>query len=249
MKKGFTLVELSIVLVIIGLLIGGILVGQSLIESVKIQKSASQITQFRILIHQFKDRFRYYPGDLPNAYNLFGGQCTGNYLKAGIPFQTAGCNGNGDGSVSAAHPAEADNFLKHLSLSGIYNKELSEFYVDQDYVLGGNVPETPFDGVYLAAVQQNNGYSYSGKQDYVLGMQFKTDTPKQRSFNAITPAQLYAIDKKLDDGLSNSGFVYDRRVGFNPETTCSEGRTTGRYKLENSDVSCAGVFFEPKEYQ
>ena len=63
MKKGFTLVELSIVLVIIGLLIGGVLVAQSLIDSAKIQSTIKILGQSDIAISNFKDRYRQLPGD------------------------------------------------------------------------------------------------------------------------------------------------------------------------------------------
>ena len=63
MEKGFTLVELSIVLVIIGLLIGGILVGQSLIESAKINRFLSELQQYEIATIQFHRKFKKYPGD------------------------------------------------------------------------------------------------------------------------------------------------------------------------------------------
>lgn len=66
MKNGFTLVELSIVLVIIGLLIGGILVGQSLIESAQNHRMVKQIQQTKIAYDQFKERFKYPPGDVSN---------------------------------------------------------------------------------------------------------------------------------------------------------------------------------------
>ena len=62
-KKGFTLVELSIVLVIIGLLIGGVLVGQSLIESAKVSRFASDLRQYEIAVTQFYGKFKQYPGD------------------------------------------------------------------------------------------------------------------------------------------------------------------------------------------
>ena len=75
MKKGFTLVELSIVLVIIGLLIGGILVGQSLINSAKINAQVRQLQQFDIATNTFKTKFKQIPGDCgtcTNAYFNFG---------------------------------------------------------------------------------------------------------------------------------------------------------------------------------
>ena len=63
MNKGFTLVELSIVLVIIGLLTGGILVAQSLIDTAKIQSQIKQVQQLDIAYYGFESRYRQIPGD------------------------------------------------------------------------------------------------------------------------------------------------------------------------------------------
>jgi len=64
-SNGFTLVELSIVLIIIGLLVGGILVGQSLIQSAKINRLVSDLRQCEIAVTQFYGKFKRYPGDAP----------------------------------------------------------------------------------------------------------------------------------------------------------------------------------------
>ncbi len=66
MRKGFTLVELSIALVIIGLLIGGILVAQSMIHSAKINRFVKEVSQYEISIQNFKLNYRSYPGDAPS---------------------------------------------------------------------------------------------------------------------------------------------------------------------------------------
>jgi len=63
MKNGFTLVELSIVLVIIGLLIGGILVGQSLIDSAKLQSFVRQMQQYDAALLTFYTKYKSIPGD------------------------------------------------------------------------------------------------------------------------------------------------------------------------------------------
>jgi prepilin-type N-terminal cleavage/methylation domain-containing protein len=63
MKKGFTLVELSIVLVILGLLAGGVLAGQSLIRAAELRSVTTQLEQYSTAIYAFRDRYFAIPGD------------------------------------------------------------------------------------------------------------------------------------------------------------------------------------------
>jgi prepilin-type N-terminal cleavage/methylation domain-containing protein len=73
-QSGFTLVEIAIVLVIIGLLLGGVLKGQELINSAKVKNFASDIRNISTFIYAYQDRFRALPGDDPRAdTNLPGG--------------------------------------------------------------------------------------------------------------------------------------------------------------------------------
>jgi prepilin-type N-terminal cleavage/methylation domain-containing protein len=69
---GFTLIELSIVLVIIGLIVGGILTGQELIKSATVRSEVSELENIETAIYAFRDKYGGLPGDLSNATAFFG---------------------------------------------------------------------------------------------------------------------------------------------------------------------------------
>ena len=71
-NKGFTLVELAIVLIIIGIIIGAILKGQELINNAKIKRAYNQYREILAAIYTYYDRYGYYPGDDPNAHTRWG---------------------------------------------------------------------------------------------------------------------------------------------------------------------------------
>jgi prepilin-type N-terminal cleavage/methylation domain-containing protein len=87
-QSGFTLVEIAIVLVIIGLLLGGILKGQELINSAKVKNLANDFRVIPTYIYAFQDKFKALPGDDISAQTHMSG-CTG-----------ACVNGNGNGVIN-----------------------------------------------------------------------------------------------------------------------------------------------------
>src|SRR6202011_3322528 len=98
-EQGFTLIELSIVLVIIGLIVGGILVGQDLIKAAEVRAQISQIDKYNSAVNTFRAKFQSIPGDMAVATaNQFGftvdSTCYG---------QIGGRDGNGllDGASNA----------------------------------------------------------------------------------------------------------------------------------------------------
>src|SRR5450432_676842 len=89
-ESGFTLIELSIVLVIIGLIIGGVLVGQDLIKAAAIRATIQQIEGYNTSVHTFQTKYNAIPGDISaQAASNFG--MTGGLLLSGT-------EGLGDGN-------------------------------------------------------------------------------------------------------------------------------------------------------
>jgi prepilin-type N-terminal cleavage/methylation domain-containing protein len=101
-QKGFTLVELAIVMTIIGLLIGGILKGQELMQNARITATVSQIKGYSAAMTTFKDMYQAVPGDMLSAGTRLVG-CPGASGLACNPFGTGGAatGDAGDGIIGA----------------------------------------------------------------------------------------------------------------------------------------------------
>ncbi len=103
MRSGFTLVELSIVLVIIGLLIGGVLAGQSMVDTARVTRIVKDLSTYEIAISQFYNNFKTIPGDS----NQFTPAGNGNRV-----FDSGACIGANSGD-------ESTQVWGHLSLAGM----------------------------------------------------------------------------------------------------------------------------------
>ncbi|MDR1661358.1 MAG: prepilin-type N-terminal cleavage/methylation domain-containing protein [Azoarcus sp.] len=114
-QTGFTLVEISIVLVIIGLLLGGVLKGQELIDSAKVKNLAQDFRVIPMLVNAYQDKFRALPGDDNRA--------RAHLCQALEPDCTV--NGDADGSIDgnwndeAEVGSEAIRFWQHIRLANL----------------------------------------------------------------------------------------------------------------------------------
>lgn len=120
-QRGFTLVEIAVVLVIIGLLVGGLLQGQSLLRSMQVKDVMTIAKDLSAASRYFKDRYHYLPGDWYRTANE-------------IPNVTAG--GNGNGQISAAGPAPTESALvpNHLFNAGLIRVQKDPLRNPPEYI-------------------------------------------------------------------------------------------------------------------
>jgi prepilin-type N-terminal cleavage/methylation domain-containing protein len=126
-QSGFTLIEIAIVLVIIGLLLGGVLKGQELINSAKVKNLATDFKNIPVYIYGYQDKFKALPGDDKCAYA--SGTCTSQHMTAPTTvLANSGGSGNGNGNgiidgswsdTATTATSEAYSFWQHIRVAGL----------------------------------------------------------------------------------------------------------------------------------
>jgi prepilin-type N-terminal cleavage/methylation domain-containing protein len=115
-QTGFTLIELAIVLVIIGLLLGGVLRGQELINSARVKSLTRDFQNTQVYLYGYQDRFRSIPGDDGNAAVRLPGPPAAQ-VAAGANVNNGQINGAWNDGFGAA--TEAILFWQHVRLAGL----------------------------------------------------------------------------------------------------------------------------------
>jgi len=197
-QQGFTLIELSIVLVIIGLIVGGVLVGQDLIKAAQLRAAINQINSYDTAVNTFQAKYNGIPGDLSNPVNF------------GFDSSTSANAGNGvlDNSDAGVTPTKFDMepaaFWRHLYQANL----ISENIAGGSYAAGGPatrgnyVPASKLgQGAYLMALSTGGvNYYLFDNMTLAAGVYALVHT-------AISPLDAYSIDSKMDDGLPATGKV------------------------------------------
>lgn len=219
--RGFTLIELAIVLVVIGLLLGGILKGQELIESARARNLMSQMDSIKAAYFAFQDKYRALPGDYPGAL--------AHANLAGIANGQVG--GNGDGVVrDTAQARESLLAWVHLSHANL---------IAGNYQAGGSQPDprgewprNPY-GARLQ-IQYDDRFTGSGGMPR---LNLKTG-------NQVPARILAEIDRKVDDGRANAGqfrfSAYDGGGGAPSESRCFDP-VSGLWRAADNEANCGAA--------
>jgi prepilin-type N-terminal cleavage/methylation domain-containing protein len=211
-QAGFTLVELAIVLLIIGLLVGGILRGQELIANARNTATIDQTTAFSAAATTFVDTYGALPGDITNA-----GARLANCGAAG------NCNvaGNGDNIVGANLIARTNNnagftmngenrvFWTHLAaanlISGVNPTDTTPVAT-----WGANLPAAKLGGgfhVINANVPAAAAVPALAGRYYLLRSAAAGVAAEGDGASILSSVRAFAIDRKADDGNANAGKV------------------------------------------
>jgi prepilin-type N-terminal cleavage/methylation domain-containing protein len=245
-KNGFTLVELAIVLVIVGLLAGGVIVGQAMIRSAELQSAVSEINQYKDAVVRFQDKYAELPGDMSDATSYWGELASSNCENANVTATGDGndtCNGDGDGLIDGdISGQEWYHAWVHMRNAGLIEGRFTGTRSGGAAVPGTNIPASVLDGGGYALLGDSTPNSWLGEYEpyMVMGAQTANDTP---SGGILKPEEAWNIDTKLDDGVPSLGKVRAFRVSACSSVGSSTADHNGAaYALSLTGESCALIF-------
>ena len=225
-KKAFSLVELSISLIIISLLVAGVIGGSRIIENSRLHSVISELDEYKSAYLGFKLTYNAIPGDFKDANIFWGNNCDGS-------GSTNTCSGNGDGDID--RDTEGTRAMYHL-LKGDFISDSLTSEVSANFTAGGNIPRSSWQ---KSGISLWGGGTDSVKASLFLG---RAQSSGWNSGEIFSPKQAHFIDKKMDDSLPVAGEVRASIPGENE--IGSEGTSNSRDVLAGcADCSqtCTGT--------
>ena len=227
-QSGFTLIEIAIVLVIIGLLLGGVLKGQELINTARVRALNNNVDGITSAWFSFSDRYRAFPGD---------------YLLASVNLPGAPANGDGTGIVGQNGtggdvPAERGLAWQHLQAAG---------YITGNFD-GGAVTVNDFNCITTRCPDNGFGQgmviNYGSLQQAGAGGVAAHELLTGR---AVPSDVLAELDRKIDDGTAGAGSMQLGLGGVGWAagqlvTACQNVNVPGAYNIQTPSANCAAVF-------
>ncbi len=230
--SGFSLVELSIVLVILGLLVGGVLSGQSLIRAAEMRAASTEVSRYITAVQTFRDKYFAIPGDMANAHLFWGPRDGGNGYGADCRMETNAtgtCSGNGNGLMIMYDGVDPDassytfeNYLAwdHLAKAGLIEGTYTGnganvvgnticVNASAGSVPGCNVPRSKMasNGMWNFAYYGSltgHPYLFDGAYGHILMLNTGPGWINPLG-GLLTPAEVWNIDSKVDDGRPATG--------------------------------------------
>jgi prepilin-type N-terminal cleavage/methylation domain-containing protein len=239
-QSAFTLVELAIVIVIIGLLLGGVLQGQELIKQAGARNNVKRIQEINAAIATFYAKYNCIPGDCSNAA-IFG----------------LGPSGDGDGKITFLATGGHHYFWLHLvsaKMLNITNRDssaitstnysyLAKFRPDKGFQYGYMYPS--YGDVYTGTVPgwpwADGGVRMDNLNYNLITITSIITGSSSQYFATFTPEELRIIDEKIDDGNALTGKFYGANAR-NPAYALTICSNSGIYNITNTENACRALF-------
>ena len=191
-QKGFSLTELSVVIIIMALIIASVMTGSSLMERAKIRGVIAEVTNHKLAVNSFNAKFDYYPGDFNESSEYWSGSI----------------DGNGDGNIEFVSGGVYEGYLawQNLAYAKMTNNPFVGTRTDGIAQVGIDIPESRTGGGYFFEYES---HGFSGRNNLVLGLPLNIGASDTNlTVNGIlTPDQAFEVDSKMDDGSPISGNV------------------------------------------
>jgi len=255
LTSGFTLVEMSIVLVIIGLVIGGIITGKTLIRSANVKAIISDYQTYQSAINAFTLKFDALPGDMPNASDIWGAADGGDGLGADCynvdsTGNTSTCNGNGNlviGGLPFLH--ETFRAWQHLanaeliagSFSGRSGPGGGNHAVENFNSPSSSLTNSGFSFKSISGVWGDANWFQNRYENMIVYGRYST-TEWETLGRILTGSETWLIDKKIDDGYPAKGKIWAFHWSL-CTTASSNTDYSAEYNITTTENSCALLFF------
>ena len=232
-NHGFSLVELSIVLVIVSLLATAVMGGTKLVRTARLSTVIKEVTGIKAAVDAFTTKYSSLPGDFDGAGGLWS-DCTSG-------------NGNGNGQINHTPEFEGGLAFAHMYYADI---------LTQAPVRATDARDIPNQfcahGHYLPSLARSIVYAIDGldrvsgqtvpaaafgttdlRKAFIITMGIDTAGAVEWNENALSPKDSFFIDRKIDDGVYNNGHI----AGHEGDATvgCISG---GQYNLSATGEIC-----------
>lgn len=261
-QKGFTLVELAIVMTIIGLLIGGILKGQELMQNARVTSTIAQVRAYEAATTTFRDKYDSIPGDMANAQNRIPGcnaNCAPLAASAGNSIIGAANWGAGTNYASQATAAvtappnaeahETQLYWAHMLLADLISGVTNAAINNQTPALGETHPSAKIGGGFVVGFADGTvppgAPAGTGPAGMVLALVQgpATNLSNAAGVQPLTPTRAAQIDRKMDDGRPAGGFVQAYGVQASCYSDQAPFSAASRGYLESSTANDCGLVF------
>ncbi len=224
-EKGFTLTEMSIVVVIVAFVVTAFMYGKDLIGQTKTLSVIRDYNNYKSAIDNFKFKYNAVPGDFADAKSYWG-----SCLDVGGNL----CNGDGDGKIVVA-ANENGRAWQHLTLSKLVDEKYEGGIINSSSIAGVHYPKSEVKAAGYDLLNKSNDEE-NFKVALTLGKTGSTGV-NQSSLLAI---DAWGIDHKIDDGIALSGHVFvsvssDDASG---STGCMDSATPAQYNQDDGINKC-----------